>query len=744
MLTIREPLSLKSLSPICKMQDPFSEKIRSNYDMLQAKFSEEELLYMVTQPPEIYMGEGGMTNLIYDTKIQNNQNIKMDMMNNLINRITLMSTAEFTYQDTVYIQNILQKLGITEVSTFMKQVQNLQEDTNHTHQLIDLYWDNIQLLQNVVTNVQQESKEQRTEETEPTNDRSIYFLHDSIFKRLKTALIYEQLKQYYAPIGGQESQILQREILMSEQSRQAQNILLNKLQNLVQLKEKPVLYYRYNLYEEGDDITEAHTMQNTASNVTSAVLLNLLDNIYGTRFEQILNHRLQWFDISHALQYASDNTLQRYDTIRNHAVYQLQQNKEYTTNLKQARKDEITVLEKILYAVHNEEANNYSNIQNLTEHANTNQYSRQMIELLTKEKLTQQSITTRLLEHPVTYEISEQKEVQYNQQEENKLWNHLKKEEFTRNRYYLEMQQNIENHNTEEYRQQLNVTNEEQQETHDTKIENEENYYEIIKKELDVINQQNEQHMQEMQNQEIHELQNITINQAKSRRDALKALEDPEGAIMEFLNISEKVETYGQLEEHMETLISENDKEIYRLVEEYQKNPTRIIAESIVRIPTQEQLHHDITKVVKEHEPAIIEYIQGEPVQEQIENIVEHYQDPETKWSKTSKKIEEITSHIELVHKQVENTLGEDILEEIQYQNHVLQKKTETVEHEEITNQTIVTHNHTMTNEIKEQISGQATEVLRDGLQNQLNSISEQVYNRLEKKLTTERKRRGY
>ena len=99
---------------------------------------------------------------------------------------------------------------------------------------------------------------------------------------------------------------------------------------------------------------------------------------------------------------------------------------------------------------------------------------------------------------------------------------------------------------------------------------------------------------------------------------------------------------------------------------------------------------------------------------------------------------------VELVHKVEEQLLNEELLEEIRQQN---QKsiKTEQTEETTIQNKAEVHQvvqdyiNRVQTNRVED-----IEEIVQQSVKRQLSNLSEQVYGKLEKKLQTERKRRGY
>ena len=57
MLILKEPLKLKSLSPIAGRSDGFFDRMNANYQVLWAKYRPEELFHLMILPPEIYINE---------------------------------------------------------------------------------------------------------------------------------------------------------------------------------------------------------------------------------------------------------------------------------------------------------------------------------------------------------------------------------------------------------------------------------------------------------------------------------------------------------------------------------------------------------------------------------------------------------------------------------------------------------------------------------------------------------------
>ena len=59
MLKIKAPIELKCNTDVTSVGDAFGEKLRGNYGVMGAGLYPEELMHLVSRPPEIYLGEGG-------------------------------------------------------------------------------------------------------------------------------------------------------------------------------------------------------------------------------------------------------------------------------------------------------------------------------------------------------------------------------------------------------------------------------------------------------------------------------------------------------------------------------------------------------------------------------------------------------------------------------------------------------------------------------------------------------------
>ena len=247
MLTIHTPIELTVDPSMLTINDNFAERLTGNYQMIGNGLEPEDMLHFLSEPPEVYLAEGGMTALIENNKIVENQNLKFDVINNVLNRILVSDTYRMTYQDQVFIKSVLNKMGITDVREFIRQVQNSKEEIKNVSYLTDLYWDQQETVSRLLEyrKLRAEQSDEKEEETEQRQTEDGLWLHQEIMNRLKTAVVYQEVKNYISTSTQQFRNITAAQMQISEQNVVVQNILLNKLRNYTRIEEQPLVYHQY-------------------------------------------------------------------------------------------------------------------------------------------------------------------------------------------------------------------------------------------------------------------------------------------------------------------------------------------------------------------------------------------------------------------------------------------------------------------------------------------------------------------
>ena len=242
MITIKAPIELKVRSDLAKGYDAFGEKIAGNYALMGLEIGEEELLHMVSSPPEIYLMDGGSTTVGGNTFISSRNEEKYSIINNMLNRILLSVNGELTYQDRAYITDALHKFGIKDDRKFMTEVRKMINESHLEETFLNNYFEM------VLGDERRELRQQTLELSKVLSQRESYhtertnedFLSESIFHRLQTGAIYQIVSNFNKSLN--DTRIELQESMLSEQENVARKLLVQSfLYNVV--KEEPELFH---------------------------------------------------------------------------------------------------------------------------------------------------------------------------------------------------------------------------------------------------------------------------------------------------------------------------------------------------------------------------------------------------------------------------------------------------------------------------------------------------------------------
>ncbi|MBQ8912790.1 MAG: hypothetical protein IJ054_01940 [Lachnospiraceae bacterium] len=706
MLKIKAPIELKCNTDVTSVGDSFGEKIRGNYGVMGSGLSGEELMHLVSRPPEIYLGEGGITNLVSESNIENRQLNKVEIFNNFLNRVLVNTDANLTYQDRVFISNVINQLGIKNENQFMQQVENLKQEINNTEELVSLYWNNLSHLESLVNDY----REGDTSITinEETNDNKELYLHENIMNRLMTGALYRIVQNFSEHISG-DTIITKEEYQISEQSRITQNILLNRLKNVVRHESSPLIFRHENMYEEnvaGDETVNEETINNR---VNSAVLLNMIDNIYQNRHESFIKGGNKFYHMESTFYEGADNTIQRItENVNQNFVYagSLTNTEERVEQLG----DEIDIINNILSESHTEQ------LRILTD-ADYRQY---------RNTSYRNNNVTNVTDSPVNVSVDG---TRINQGDNVTITGDT-----------INLGDSI--------------TNEENLMVHAegdaNRIEETNIEIENINRELALINEQNLTRNEEY----IRNINNINQrlsrpavenDRARTVADSLKALENPIEFLREVKEENASRENDQRLrEEAMLEALPIRERETTRLLKQYLERPETLRDRRVVTENNLTQLMADVNRVERENrireEKETVEQRQKETVKEIVTESVR-----ELRQARPEIKVEQRPGDkISLVHKSQETLVNEEIIDEIVSQNYRIEKQNEKIE-------TIINNNQTETktiinNEEHHVITEQnrdITDEVRRSIQGQMDTITDKVYNKLSKRLANEKIRRG-
>ncbi len=687
MLTIHTPIELTVNPSVLQLNDNFTERITGNYEMMGARLEPEDMLHFISEPPEIYLAEGGMTSLVDNQNIFENRTLKMDVINNVLNRILVSDTYRMTYQDQVFIESVLKKVGVTDVREFIHQVQNIRQEVKNVNQLTDLYWSESEMISQLLEYRQELAKTSESEkETEERKQENPLWLQQSIMNRLQTGAIYQELRNYISTSFNHHKTIGGAEMQISEQTITAQNILLNKLKNYTTMEEQPLIYHYINTYEMGDETQIHESHEQTVSKMVQAVLLNALHQMYALRTEELLRQDNVWYQLAGAVYQAAENTYQRFEAYHQQNYISQKDADTYSRTVQQYQKNEIQAIQ-----------------QFFTERENN---------------ITQYSMEINRQEAELNYIVRDGDEEEVQPDFQNR-------------------QQNADGEKRE------------QSQPHGQQIQNITRQETLLKQQLEQINQNNihnSQLLQQIIERPTESREGRRINREAARKDGLRTLTQPQEVLLNYLETETRDEKQREItHEELTRVFGERTVKIFETLEKYQKTPELVTGTGQVVPDAAGMLIRDIQFQNQENRTELIHHldeISEETVHEsQMQQILREYLPEQVRQIRqsTQKNIE----RVELLHRQQETNLDEEMLEEIRG----MQRSTQ-IENQQTTEQIIERNvsqeviNHRV-NEFQTRQNEELVRLIDEKVQRQLGDISEQVYGKLEKRMDIERRRRG-
>lgn len=517
MLTIREPITLTAQPSIVTVSDHFAERMTANYKVMTGRINEEDMLHFISVPPEIYLAEGNEGSFVNLKNTNNIQNTNIELINNVINRILVSDTYHMTYQDKVFVTSVLKKLGVTDVSEFISQVKLLREETKNIHELINLYHSDGDVLHELKQyhTAHTDMRAKETVEKTQTGNAELW-LHQEILNRLHTANTYQQVKQYISDSWSNHRVINSMEMQLSEQTLAAQNMILNNLKNYAVSNEQPLLYNQVNTYELGDINEIEEDRHSMIRQLVQAVLVNTINQMYVMRIDELTKNKNVWYQLAGAIHETTQNTLRRFESFHNTLQVSREENNAYHTTLQQYQKNEIEVLKQL------------SAQQTMVTEKNST-----FVEVTEAEPLLHKEESVSESENGAVPSQTEQEKAEPASQ----IINEIKQDN----------------------RQIQNLTKEE-----------------LLKQQLEIINQQNIERLKKLQQININptKSQKHIINREKMREDAMRAITNPQEVIEEYMN-SETTVTNQELINHRELsqVFDEQTLQIFEQIREQQEQP---------------------------------------------------------------------------------------------------------------------------------------------------------------------------
>ncbi len=309
MLTISAPIEVKAKSTYIRDPEAFYHRIVGNYSLMENRIDEEDLLHIASTPPEIYVQEGeGMTSILqYSERNETNLN-KVDILNNVLNRIVASADVNLTYQDRVFITDALYKLGVKDDRRFMKAFYQIAEETKNTNTLINLYLERGGELRELIEEVETRERELVSTSEKTTETQRENYLYNTVLDRLNTGAIYQIVSNFNRTV--ENNNIDASEYSIADQSYTAQHILLSVLRERAGVGTENLVFLNENTYEETIE-NEENLGGSVKNEITAAVLMDMVKNIYHTGFDRFYTNNQTFYRFEDTFFKSSDKTFLR-------------------------------------------------------------------------------------------------------------------------------------------------------------------------------------------------------------------------------------------------------------------------------------------------------------------------------------------------------------------------------------------------------------------------------------------------
>lgn len=354
MLILKEPLQLKALTKFKILDDGFSQKLMADYTIMNTGITSQELLYLAMAPMELFIQEGSLTSLVLDNSSQINQEVKLQITNHMINRILWALNSGYTYQDCVAISLFLRKLGIGDTREFIRQIQRMVGMESHIKELIRLYQKQEGTPDRVLVQEKAHSLEIRpgTLTTQEIESQNRLYLHQNIYKRLDTQVIYNEISRFTKDEGLQAGQY---SLMVSQQSRIADWMRLLELKQKTWGQNTAPIHHFHNIYELVLPREKTDVRNDISSQAAAAVLSHMIGMVFEANADTYLSRRPVWVNILQDAFLSAGDTLKRLDQNHIDMRYDYYLEVEYQNMTELVYQEELSLWNEYIKSQNNEE-----------------------------------------------------------------------------------------------------------------------------------------------------------------------------------------------------------------------------------------------------------------------------------------------------------------------------------------------------------------------------------------------------
>lgn len=314
MIKIKAPLQLKSLVSItnlAELVEGFANRIMANYGFLSAGIRKEELLHLLLSEPEQLNESPYITRLVENVAVLNQNEITLNIINQLINRIITTDIKNFTYQDNVYITCILNKLGITDISRFIKRIKTSTDEIFLKEELLNLYHNQTKELKKICEKIDNRQKYRDLFDNKETGTEENY-LYETVYNRLHTVNLYQTVNELNChPLRGY-NYISHNELNLSEQYENVLHMKLARVKEEFINRNYKVGFGYGNLYEMEMLRDKEITKEAVISGILEAAIFQLIKSYAISRVYRHQKSKSHWYQIGYEICNTIRNTMDRY------------------------------------------------------------------------------------------------------------------------------------------------------------------------------------------------------------------------------------------------------------------------------------------------------------------------------------------------------------------------------------------------------------------------------------------------
>ena len=316
------------------------------------------------------MEDFGMTRLTNNTNINSTKNIKVEMLNEMINRLYYSNENRFTYQDKVYVENVLRQLGVENTTNFIRQIKDIKEQMDETINYIKINQNNPVAFEKMMERIIQENnripKKRKNSKKEVLESRKEKELYEKVFDRLHSKEIYKEVTELLKANPDMPAIIRQAEFHLAEQKNESRELTLNSIFHTFEGDTRNYLVHRWEQLNEGDEIENVTEEGDILSSVNAAIIMNLIENVMSLRAGDKYQRDEQWYQLKNAYNQSAENTLNRFFTDRTLSTFHVIEENDYSRQIEEnvLKETDELVYKQEYYENLQQEALNEINIKN--------------------------------------------------------------------------------------------------------------------------------------------------------------------------------------------------------------------------------------------------------------------------------------------------------------------------------------------------------------------------------------------